>query len=105
MVISLDELFGLPPTGSSRALCWWWTSHGADVVDGRGGMKSCAISRASRLPSESALGAFVLSRALAINGMQASDVNVVHSSRTNSRRVRKGWSMAPSRSTRSAHSF
>jgi NitT/TauT family transport system substrate-binding protein len=26
----------------------------------------------------SALGAFVLSRALAINGMQASDVNVVH---------------------------
>ena len=38
-----------------------------------------------------ALGAFVLSRALALNGMQASDVNVVHlESNEQPRRVREG---------------
>jgi NitT/TauT family transport system substrate-binding protein len=54
-------------------------SHGADVVVGRGGMKTMRDLKGKSVAVESsALGAFVLSRALALNGMQASDVNVVH---------------------------
>src|SRR5215471_19764041 len=45
---------------------------------GAGACARCAISKARWSVESSALGAFVLSRALAINGMQASDVNVVH---------------------------
>ena len=54
-------------------------SHGADVVVGRAGMKTMQDLKGKSVAVESgALGAFVLSRALALNGMQASDVNVVH---------------------------
>jgi NitT/TauT family transport system substrate-binding protein len=80
MVISLDELFGLAADGSQpRIILVVDVSHGADVVVGSRGMRTMHDLRGKSVAVESsALGAFVLSRALALNGMQASDVNVVH---------------------------
>ena len=80
MVISLDELFGLAVDGlQPRIILAVDVSHGADVVVGRAGMRMMKDLKGKRVAVESgALGAFVLSRALALNGMQASDVNVVH---------------------------
>ncbi len=80
MVISLDELFGLAVDGlEPRVILVVDVSHGADVVVGRQGMRSMRDLKGKSVAVESgALGAFVLSRALALNGMQASDVNVVH---------------------------
>ena len=80
MVISLDELFGLAIDGlEPRVILVVDVSHGADVVVGRAGMKSMRDLKGRPVAVESgALGAFVLSRALALNGMQPSDVNVVH---------------------------
>ncbi len=80
MVISLDELFGLAADGfQPRIILVVDVSHGADVVVGRGGMRTMHDLKGKSVAVESsALGAFVLSRALALNGMQASDVNVVH---------------------------
>src|SRR5262249_4090844 len=80
MVISLDELFSLAADGlDPRIIVVIDVSHGADVVVGRGGMKSMSDLKGKSVAVESgALGAFVLSRALALNGMQASDVTVVH---------------------------
>ena len=80
MVISLDELFGLAVDGlAPRIILVVDVSHGADVVVGRPGMKSMQDLKGKSVAVESgALGAFVLSRALTLNGMQASDVNVVH---------------------------
>ena len=80
MVISLDELFGLAADGfQPRIILVVDVSHGADVVVGRGGMRTMHDLKGKSIAVESsALGAFVLSRALALNGMQASDVNVVH---------------------------
>ena len=80
MVISLDELFGLAADGfQPRIILVVDVSHGADVVVGRPGMRTMQDLKGKSVAVESsALGAFVLSRALALNGMQASDVNVVH---------------------------
>ena len=80
MVISLDELFGLAADGfKPRIVLVVDVSHGADVVVGRAGLRTMRDLKGKSIAVESsALGAFVLSRALAINGMQASDVNVVH---------------------------
>ena len=80
MVISLDELFGLAVDGlQPRIILVVDVSHGADVVIGRRGMRTMRDLKGKSVAVESsALGAFVLSRALALNGMQASDVNVVH---------------------------
>ena len=80
MVISMDELFGLAADGlQPRIILVVDISHGADVVVGRRGMRTMQDLKAKSVAVESsALGAFVLSRALALNGMQASDVNVVH---------------------------
>lgn len=80
MVISLDELFGLAGDGlQPRIILVVDVSHGADVVVGRRGMRTMRDLKGKSVAVESsALGAFVLSRALAINGMQAGDVNVVH---------------------------
>ena len=80
MVISLDELFGLAVDGlQPRIILVVDVSHGADVVVGRRGMQTMRDLKGKSVAVESgALGAFVLSRALALNGMQASDVNVVH---------------------------
>jgi NitT/TauT family transport system substrate-binding protein len=79
MVISLDELFGLAVDGlQPRAILVVDVSHGADAVVGRSGMRTMKDLRGKRVAVESgALGAFVLSRALTLNGMQASDVKVV----------------------------
>src|SRR5213082_3415640 len=80
MIISLDELFGLAVDGfQPRIILVVDVSHGADVVVGRRGMRTMQDLKGKSIAVESsALGAFVLSRALAVNGMQASDVNVVH---------------------------
>ncbi len=80
MVISLDELFGLAADGlAPRIILVVDVSAGADVVVGRGGMRSMKDLKGKAVAVESgALGAFVLSRALAINGMQPGDVSVVH---------------------------
>src|SRR6478672_6402104 len=80
MVISLDELFELAADGlQPRIILVVDVSHGADVVVGRRGMKTMRDLKDKSVAVESgALGAFVLSRALALSGMQASDVNVVH---------------------------
>ena len=80
MVISMDELFGLAVDGlQPRIILVVDVSHGADVVVGRNGMRTMKDLKGKSVAVESsALGAFVLSRALAVNGMQASDVNVVH---------------------------
>jgi NitT/TauT family transport system substrate-binding protein len=80
MVISLDELFGLAADGfQPRIILVVDVSHGADVVVGRNGMRTMKDLKGKSVAVESsALGAFVLSRALAVSGMQASDVNVVH---------------------------
>lgn len=80
MVISLDELFSLAVDGlEPRIILVVDVSHGADAVVGRSGMRSMKDLQGKPVAVESgALGAFVLSRALALNGMQAGDVNVVH---------------------------
>ena len=80
MVISLDELFGLAVDGlQPKVVLVVDVSHGADVVVGRPGMRSMRDLAGKSVAVESgALGAFVLSRALAKNGMQAGDVKVVH---------------------------
>ena len=80
MVISLDELFGLAVDGlQPRIILVVDVSHGADAVVGRSGMRSMKDLKRRQVAVESgALGAFVLSRALALSGMEASDVNVVH---------------------------
>ncbi len=80
MVISLDELFSLAVDGlQPRAILVVDVSHGADAVVGRRGMRSMQDLKGRPVAVESgALGAFVLSRALALNRMQAADVKVVH---------------------------
>ena len=80
MVISLDELLGLAADGlRPRIILVVDVSNGADVVVGRREMQTMRDLKGKSVAVESsALGAFVLSRALALNGMQASDVNVVH---------------------------
>src|SRR5437870_5068068 len=80
MVISLDELLGLAVDGlQPRIILVVDVSHGADVWVGRRGMRTMRDLKGKSVAVESsALGAFVLSRALAVNGMQAGDVNVVH---------------------------
>jgi NitT/TauT family transport system substrate-binding protein len=80
MVISLDELFGLAVDGlQPRIVLVADVSNGADVVVGRPGMRSMKDLKGKRIAVESgALGAFMLSRALALNEMQAGDVAVVH---------------------------
>jgi NitT/TauT family transport system substrate-binding protein len=80
MVISLDELFGLAADGlNPRIILVVDVSHGADVVVGRPNMRTMRDLKGKSVAVESgALGAFVLSRALTKNDMQASDVNVVH---------------------------
>jgi NitT/TauT family transport system substrate-binding protein len=80
MVISLDELFGLAVDGlQPKIVLVVDVSNGADVVVGRQQMRTMRDLKGKSVAVESsALGAFVLSRALAINGMQAGDVNAVH---------------------------
>ena len=80
MVISLDELFGLAVDGlQPRIILVVDVSHGADAVVGRRGMRTMHDLKGKPVAVEGgALGAFVLSRALALHGMQASDVHVVH---------------------------
>src|SRR5689334_14078167 len=76
MIISLDELFVLAADGfEPKVVVVIDVSHGADVVVGRSSMRKMQDLRGKRVAVESgALGAFVLSRALAKTGMRAADV-------------------------------
>jgi NitT/TauT family transport system substrate-binding protein len=80
MVISLDELYTLVSEGfQPRIIAVADVSRGADVVVGRRGMQSMRDLKGHAVAVESsALGAFMLSRALSVSGMQANDVSVVH---------------------------
>jgi NitT/TauT family transport system substrate-binding protein len=80
MVLTLDELFVLAVDElQPRIILVVDVSNGADAIVGRRGMRSMRDLKGKSVAVESgALGAFVLSRALALNGMQVSDVNVVH---------------------------
>ena len=79
MVITLDELFVLAVDGlQPRIILVVDVSHGADAIVGRGGMRTMKDLKGKRLAVESgALGAFVLSRALALNGMNPGDITIV----------------------------
>ena len=80
MVITLDELFPLAIDGlDPRIILVVDVSHGADVVVGRQSMETMRDLKGRRVAVESgALGAYVLSRALALSGMEAADVEIVH---------------------------
>ena len=80
MVVSLDELFGLAADGlDPRAVLVIDVSHGADAVVGRAGLQTMRdLAGRSVAVEGGALGAFVLSRALALSGMQPGNVKVVH---------------------------
>jgi len=80
MVISLDELYTLVADGfQPRVVVVADVSDGADVVVGRENMRSMRDLKGKSIAVESsALGAFVLSRALTLSDMQATDVTVVH---------------------------
>jgi NitT/TauT family transport system substrate-binding protein len=80
MLVSLDELFALAADGlKPRIILVADVSNGADVVVGRAGMRTMHDLKGKRVAVESgALGAYVLSRALALSGMQAADVEIVH---------------------------
>lgn len=80
MVISLDELLVLASDDlQPKIIAIVDVSHGADVVVGRDPLRAMADLKGKRVAVESgALGAFVLSRALALNAMQPSDVQIVH---------------------------
>jgi NitT/TauT family transport system substrate-binding protein len=80
MIISLDELLVLAVDGlQPKIVLVADVSHGADVVVGRSSMHEMKDLKGKPVAVESgALGAYVLSRALALNDMQASDVNIVH---------------------------
>jgi NitT/TauT family transport system substrate-binding protein len=80
MVVSLDELLGLAADGlQPRAILVIDVSNGADAVVGRAGMRAMSDLKGRSVAVESgALGAYMLSRALTLNGMETSDVRVVH---------------------------
>lgn len=80
MVISLDELLVLAADNQKpRIVLVVDVSHGADVVLGRGPMHSMQDLKGRRIAVETgALGAYMLSRALAVSDMKLSDVEVVH---------------------------
>ena len=80
MVISLDELLVLSADGQQpKIILVADVSHGADVVVGRPGMRTMQDLKGKRIAVESgALGAYVLSRALAVSNMQAADVIIAH---------------------------
>jgi NitT/TauT family transport system substrate-binding protein len=80
MVISLDELFGLAADGlRPRVVLVVDVSLGADVVVGRRGMRTMHdLAGRSVAVERGALGAFMLTRALNVSGMQPGDVTVVH---------------------------
>lgn len=80
MVISLDEVLVLAADGlRPRIVSVVDVSHGADVVIGRAGLRTMRDLKGKRIAVESgALGAYVLSRALTLSGMQPQDVHIVH---------------------------
>ncbi|MBK8335928.1 MAG: ABC transporter substrate-binding protein [Sterolibacteriaceae bacterium] len=80
MVISLDEVLALAADDlQPRIVLVIDVSHGADVVLGRAGLRSMADLKGRRVAVEThAVGAYVLSRALALNRMQPGDVQIVH---------------------------
>lgn len=79
MVISLDEVLVLAADDLlPKIVLVVDVSHGADVVLGGAGLRTMGDLKGKRVAVESgAVGAYVLSRALALNQMQPSDVHIV----------------------------
>lgn len=80
MVISLDEVLMLAQDNfEPRIVLVIDISQGGDAIVGREGLRTMRDLAGKRVAVESGvLGAYVLSRALALNGMQKSDVKIVY---------------------------
>ena len=78
--LTLDEVFLLAEDGfEPKVILIMDISNGGDVIVGRPGLETVMDLRERRIAVEStALGAYVLSRALALNGLKVSDVEVIH---------------------------
>lgn len=78
--LTLDEVLQLRQDGLPvKVVLVTDVSHGGDVIMGRPGMSSFTDLRGRRVAVESgALGAYMISRALALNGMALDEVEVVH---------------------------
>jgi NitT/TauT family transport system substrate-binding protein len=79
VAVSLDEAMQLAQHSPLRVVLVMNFSNGAAVVLGQPGLKAFADIKGSRVGVENtALGAYVLARALQINGLQPGDIRVVH---------------------------
>jgi len=77
--LTMDEVLILAESGlDPRVVLLLDVSQGGDVILGRGDVQRVADLKGRKVGVENtALGAYVLSRALAMNGMQVSDVTLV----------------------------
>jgi NitT/TauT family transport system substrate-binding protein len=79
VAVSLDEAMQLAQHSPLRIVLVMNFSNGADVVLGQPDLKMFADIKGKRVGVENtALGAYVLARALQINGLQPGDIRVVH---------------------------
>ena len=79
VAVSLDEAMQLAQHSPLRVVLVMNFSNGADVVLGQPELKTFADIKGKRVGVENtALGAYVLARALQINGLQPGDIHVVH---------------------------
>jgi len=79
VAVSLDEAMQLAQHSPLRVVLVMNFSNGADVILGQPGLKTFADIKGSRVGVENtALGAYVLARALQIHGLQPGDIQVVH---------------------------
>ncbi|OOZ39450.1 hypothetical protein BOW53_11595 [Solemya pervernicosa gill symbiont] len=87
--LTLDEVLLLAQHGlDPHIVLVMDISNGGDVIIGREGMSDVTSLKGKRVAVEStALGAFVLSRALSINGMEKDDIEIVHTELLDHERV------------------
>ncbi|HUW29504.1 MAG TPA: ABC transporter substrate-binding protein [Sulfuriferula sp.] len=79
VAVSLDEAMQLAQNTPLRVVLVMNFSNGADVILGQPNLKTFADIKGKRVGVEStALGAYVLARALQLNGMKPSDIHVVY---------------------------
>lgn len=79
VAVSLDEALQLAQNTPLRVVLVMNFSNGADVILGQPSLQTFADIKGKRVGVEStALGAYVLARALQLNGLKPSDIHVVH---------------------------
>ena len=79
VAVSLDEAMQLAQHAPLRVVLVMNFSNGADVILAQPGLTTFADIKGKRVGVENtALGAYVLARALQINGLQPGDIRVVH---------------------------